>query len=94
MCIKDILTFNNAYLYQGNENSYLTNLSIDTRTLKPNDTYIGIKEKIIGAYNNNIKKVYIPSLNELDLEEVLTKIKEEIQIILVKNYNEIFEELF
>ncbi len=54
----------------------------------------GIKEKIIGAYNNNIKKVYIPALNELDLEEIPTPIRDEMDIILVKNYNEIFEELF
>ncbi len=54
----------------------------------------GIKEKIIGAYNNNLKKVYIPSLNELDLEEIPSKIREEMEIILVHNYNEIFEELF
>ena len=54
----------------------------------------GIKEKIIGAYNNNIKKVYIPYTNELDLEEIPERIKSEINIILVKNFQEIFEELF
>lgn len=54
----------------------------------------GIKEKIIGAYNNNIKTIYLPASNELDLEEIPTEIKENIDIKLVKNYNEIFEELF
>ena len=54
----------------------------------------GIKEKIIGAYNNNIKKVFIPAVNEMDLEEVPLKIKEELDIVLVKNYQEIFDTLF
>ncbi|MBE6154207.1 MAG: endopeptidase La [Firmicutes bacterium] len=54
----------------------------------------GIKEKIIGAYNNDIKTIYIPYTNELDLEEIPENIKEKINIILVKNYDEIFNEIF
>lgn len=54
----------------------------------------GIKEKLIGAFNNNIKKVYLPYMNELDLEDVPKEIKNKLDIILVKNYEEIFEELF
>ncbi len=54
----------------------------------------GIKEKIIGAFNAGIKKVYIPYYNEQELEEISDKIKDKIDIILIKNYQEIFEELF
>ena len=54
----------------------------------------GIKEKIIGAYNNDIKTIYIPYTNELDLEEIPDNIKDKINIILVKNYEEIFNEIF
>lgn len=54
----------------------------------------GVKEKIIGAYNNNIKKIYIPYANEFDLEEVPNEVKSNVAIILVKNYEEIWEELF
>lgn len=54
----------------------------------------GIKEKLIGAFNNNIKKVYLPYTNELDLEDVPKEIKNKLDIVLVKNYEEIFEELF
>lgn len=53
-----------------------------------------VKEKIIGAYNNNIKKIYIPASNELDLEDIPDQVKKDLTIILVKNYNEVFEELF
>lgn len=54
----------------------------------------GIKEKIIGAYNNNITTVYIPYDNEYDLEEIPEEIKNSISIKTVKNYSEIYEELF
>lgn len=54
----------------------------------------GIKEKLIGAYNNNINKVFIPASNILDLEEIPDKIKDKLNIVLVKNYEEIFNELF
>ena len=54
----------------------------------------GIKEKMIGAFNHGIKKVYLPLANELDLEEVPSDIKENLDIHLVRNYQEIFEDLF
>ncbi|MCM1053403.1 MAG: endopeptidase La [Ruminococcus sp.] len=54
----------------------------------------GIKEKIIGAYNNNIKTIYIPASNEYDLEEIPKIIKDNMTINLVKNFLEIYEELF
>ena len=54
----------------------------------------GIKEKIIGAFNHDVTTVYIPYLNELDLEEVPSEIKEKLDIHLVKNYKEIYEDLF
>lgn len=54
----------------------------------------GIKEKVIGAYNEGIKKIYIPFANTCDLEELPKIIKEEIKIKTVKNYQEIFNDLF
>ena len=54
----------------------------------------GIKEKVIGAYNYGIDVVYLPVSNELDLEEIPKEIKEKMNIILVKNYQEIYENLF
>ncbi len=54
----------------------------------------GIKEKIIGAYKNNIKTIYIPLSNELDLEEIPEEIKENLEIKLIKNFLEIYDELF
>ncbi len=54
----------------------------------------GIKEKIIGAYNDGIKKIFVPYTNSCDLNEVPDIVKEKIKIILVKNYKEIFSYLF
>lgn len=54
----------------------------------------GIKEKIIGAYNNDFKKVYIPLENKNDLENIPEEIKNNIEIKCVSNYEEIFKDLF
>ena len=54
----------------------------------------GLKEKIIGAYNANIKTVIIPKSNHADLEDVPQKVKEKINIVEVTNYNEVFNLIF
>ena len=54
----------------------------------------GLKEKTIGAYNSNVKKIFIPKANEKDLEELPKEVKDNIKIILIDNYKEIYKELF
>ena len=54
----------------------------------------GLKEKIIGAYNHGIRTIYIPKANEIDLEEVPKSIKDELNIVCVSNYTEIYKNLF
>ncbi|MCH5166416.1 MAG: endopeptidase La [Erysipelotrichales bacterium] len=54
----------------------------------------GVKEKIIGAYNNGFKIVYIPKENENDLETIPEEIKKDIKIKCVSNYSEIYKDLF
>ena len=54
----------------------------------------GLKEKLIGAYNNNIKVVFIPEENIVDLEVIDDKIKAKMNIIPVKNYKDIYNYLF
>ena len=54
----------------------------------------GVKEKIIGAYNEGINKIFIPLANKLDIEEIPQRIKDNVEIILVKDYKEIYNELF
>ena len=54
----------------------------------------GLKEKLIGAYNNKIKKVYIPKTNEPDLDDIPDLIKNKLDIVLVSDYKEIYKDLF
>ena len=54
----------------------------------------GLKEKTIGAYNSNVKKIFIPKANEKDLEELPKEVKDNIKIYLVDNYKDIYKELF
>lgn len=53
----------------------------------------GLKEKLIAAYNKNIKTVYIPKSNETDLLEVPEVIKDNLDIVLVSNFNEVYTKL-
>lgn len=54
----------------------------------------GLKEKLIGAYNGNIKKVIIPESNIADIEELDERIKEKLEIITVNSYQEVYNLLF
>jgi len=54
----------------------------------------GLKEKIVGAYNDGVKKIFIPYTNNCDLDEIPKEIKDEIKIVLVKTYKDIFDALF
>ena len=54
----------------------------------------GLKEKLIGAYNEKIKTVYIPKANESNLEEIPKEVMNNMEIILVQNFSEVYTKLF
>lgn len=54
----------------------------------------GIKEKVIGAYNRGIKKIIIPELNKIDLKSIPKEVKNELEIIFVKEYKEVYQIVF
>ena len=54
----------------------------------------GIKEKLIGAYNNGFTTVYIPLENKNDLVTIPEEVKNKINICCVSNYQEIYKNLF
>lgn len=54
----------------------------------------GLKDKIIGAYNEGMKKVFIPNENHNDLLDVPREILEKLEIIEIDDYEEIFKSLF
>ncbi|MBR2603723.1 MAG: endopeptidase La [Bacilli bacterium] len=54
----------------------------------------GLKEKVIGAYNQGVNTIFIPKTNENDLEEIPNEIKKKVKFILVDNYKEIYDNIF
>lgn len=54
----------------------------------------GLKEKLIAAYNKNIKVVYMPKSNIEDLENVPKLILDNMEVIPVSNFNEVYTKLF
>ncbi len=54
----------------------------------------GLREKLIGAYNEGIKKVFIPFENHNDLVSVPNEVLEKLEIIEIQNYDEIYKILF
>ena len=54
----------------------------------------GIKEKVIGAYNRNVKTIFLPQANKVDVKQVPKEIVSSLEIIYVKEYKEIFKRLF
>ena len=49
----------------------------------------GLKEKLLGAMRGGIKKVLIPEDNEKDLAELPKNIKKELEIVSVRNIDEV-----
>ncbi len=82
--------------------SLLTNTSIHTNVAMTGEMTLrgkvlaigGLREKVIGAHRNGIRKIFIPVNNEKDLDEIPEDIKSEIQFILVDRYTDIFNNLF
>lgn len=54
----------------------------------------GIKEKVIAAFTNGIKKVYLPSDNANELDDIPPKVLEKLDIVLIKDYEDIYNEIF
>ncbi len=53
-----------------------------------------IKEKIITAYNSNIKTIYLPAANINDINDIPKFILDDIKLIYVNNFEEIYNKLF
>ncbi|MDD4665951.1 MAG: endopeptidase La [Clostridia bacterium] len=51
----------------------------------------GIKEKVLAAHRARSKVIILPQENEKDLEDIPTKIKKELQFMLVENMDEVLK---
>ena len=82
--------------------SLLTNTSIHSNVAMTGEMTLrgkvlaigGLREKVIGAHRNGIRKIFIPINNEKDLDEIPEDIKKEIDFILVDRYTDIYSNLF
>ncbi len=82
--------------------SLLTDTSIHTNVAMTGEMTLrgkvlaigGLREKVIGAHRNGIRKIFIPTTNEKDLDEIPEDIKKEIDFILVDRYTDIYNNLF
>jgi UDP-N-acetylmuramoyl-tripeptide--D-alanyl-D-alanine ligase len=93
--VKDIITKFNGRLLIGDENLVLDNFSKDTREIKENDIYVGIKgEKFDGnlfykdAFNIGAKCAILEHINEDEIKEYHNK-----TIILVDNSIKLLQDL-
>lgn len=53
----------------------------------------GLREKLIGALNSSIKKVFIPEDNKADIKEIEEDITNKLEIIYVSNYMQIYDNI-
>lgn len=54
----------------------------------------GVKEKILGAYREGVKTIYLPLKNKNDVKAVPKEIREKLDFIYISNYKELYKELF
>ncbi len=54
----------------------------------------GLKEKLIAATVNGIKRVFIPFANKQDLEEIPVEVKKSLDLVMIKDYKDIYYYLF
>lgn len=54
----------------------------------------GVKEKTISAHRGGVRTIFMPEKDERYLDEVPKEIKDDLSIIFVKKYNDIFKRLF
>ncbi len=54
----------------------------------------GLKEKIIGARRAGINHIIVPNDNKVDIDEIPDEIKKDINITYVKNYKDVYKNIF
>ncbi len=51
----------------------------------------GLKQKVLAAHRTGIKTVILPKLNEVDLDELPDKVREEMSFVLVEDVSQVLE---
>ena len=82
--------------------SAFTNTKISTRIAMTGEITLqgdileigGVKEKVLGAYREGVKTIYLPLKNKDDVKDIPLEIREKLEFVYVSNYNELYENLF
>ena len=53
----------------------------------------GLKEKAIAAHSSELKTIFIPKENEKDIDDIPIEVREELKIIKVEEYSEIWSSI-
>ncbi len=72
------------------DNAFIGNLDLYGNVLKVSK----IKDKIISAYNNGIKTIYLPKTNTNDLNDIPEFIINDLSLVFVSKYEEVYKKLF
>ncbi|MGC9346852.1 MAG: endopeptidase La [Anaerolineae bacterium] len=51
----------------------------------------GVKLKVLAAHRSGLKKVLLPKLNEIDLDEIPDEVQEEMEFVLVEDIEQVLE---
>jgi ATP-dependent Lon protease len=51
----------------------------------------GLKLKVLAAHRTGLKKVILPKLNEVDLEDIPDKVREEMEFVLAEDIDDVLE---
>lgn len=73
-----------------NDIAFTGEMSLKGRILKVG----GIKEKLISLANAGLKRIYLPNENAQDLDNIPKKVLKKIDIVLVNDFTEVYNDLF
>ncbi|MDR2978023.1 MAG: endopeptidase La [Rickettsiales bacterium] len=79
--------------------SLMTNIPVDKSVAMTGEVTLrgrvlaigGLREKLLAALRGSIKTVIIPSENEKDMQEIPASIKEKVDVVFVKNIDEVIK---
>ena len=54
----------------------------------------GVREKVLGAYREGVRTIYLPLENKDDVKDIPKEIRKKIEFIYVSNYSELYDKLF
>ena len=82
--------------------SAFTNIKISTKIAMTGEITLqgdileigGVREKVLGAYREGVRTIYLPLENKNDVKEIPKEIRKKMEFIYISNYSELYDKLF